>query len=75
MIVGDDDDDESERRRRRADSDSWLRNSSFSHSERAVCSERSFHLDGALPGSGAVEICSVMGKHLVFRGEEGQESG
>ena len=38
------------------------------------CSERSAHLDGALAGFGAVDSFSVMGKHLVFRGVEGQES-
>lgn len=68
------DGDESERRRR-DNRDSLLRNSSFSHSERALISERSSQLDGALSGIGAVEISSVMGKHLVFRGVEGQESG
>lgn len=72
MVVGEDDDSE---RRRRDDGDVLLRSSSLCHSERALCSERSCHWGGAWAGSGAVESVSVMGKHLVFRGVEGQESG
>lgn len=71
-MVGDDDGSE---RRRRDDDDFLRRNSSFSHSNKALCSDRSSHLDGALAGPGAVELFSVMGKHLVFPGDEGQESG
>ena len=72
VVVGDD----SERERRRcADGDSLLRSSIFRHSERALCSERSAHLDGRLAGFGAVERFSVMGKHLLFRGVEGHDSG
>ncbi len=70
--MGDGDENE---RGRRDDGDFLLRSSSFCHSQRALCSDRSSHLDGALAGFGAVEIFSVMGKHLVFRGDEGQESG
>ena len=79
-MVGDDDDDDdddssNERRLRRDDGDFLSRSSIFCHSERALCSERSSHLEGALQGFDAVEMVSVMGKHLVFLSDEGQESG
>lgn len=73
MLVGDEHGDE--RRRRRREGDSRLRISTFCHSDRALRSERSAQMDGALAGFGVVEIFSVMGKHLLFRGVEGQESG
>ena len=76
--MGDDDDDDGDEgidRRRRDQGAS--RSSSLCHSRSALWSDRSAHLeDGAVAGSeGAVEIFSVMGKHLVFWGVEGHESG
>lgn len=75
MVVGDDDDDDGSERRRRRAGESLLRSSVLCHSARALCSDKSAHSDGGLPRVGAVETFSVMGKHLVFRGAEGQESG
>ena len=73
--MGEDDGEEEGRSERRRRDQGASRNSSLCHSRSALWSDRSAHLDGAVAGSGAVEISSVMGKHLVFRGVEGQESG
>lgn len=72
VVVGDDDERE---RRRRDHSSSLLRSSVFCHSVRALCLERSAHLDGRWAGFGAIERFSVIGKHLLFRGVDGHDSG
>ena len=76
VVVGVDEEGEGRRRRRNDDDDSLrLRTSIFRHSDSALWSERSAHLDGRVAGFGAVESVSVMGKQLRFRGVGGQESG
>ena len=79
VVVGDEEGEGRRRRRNDEDEDdgddSLLRSSIFRHSDSALCSERSAHLDGRMAGFGAVEMVSVMGKHLRLRGVGGHESG
>lgn len=79
IVVGeeeeDDDDDVDERSREVRRRDFRSRSSIFPREERASCAETSFHFGEAWAGGEEVERVSVMGKHLVLSGEEGQESG